>query len=189
MLWLHAHQSVILRIGHWLDVGMWYGIKLVEFKLVVGTDVDVSSLVFCAVTILRCREDYMALVGFVLWIMVSCKHTRDTLSAMLLLIPFHSYFVTANNSFQSVVVAESLGNIRSKLHADTSLAGSTSWLCLRISPQHLHHQSSLAGLALIVTVKLADIIQSNLIIREQTSVKDEIFLANQSGERQCRETF
>lgn len=34
------------------------GIKLVEFKLVVGANIDVGAFIFCAVAIFRSRENY-----------------------------------------------------------------------------------------------------------------------------------
>ncbi len=44
--------------NHGFDIGMWHGIKLMELELIIWADVDVSSLVLGAVTVLRCREDY-----------------------------------------------------------------------------------------------------------------------------------
>lgn len=41
---------------------MWNGVELVEFKLVLWTDVDVGALVFGAITVSGGREDYEALV-------------------------------------------------------------------------------------------------------------------------------
>lgn len=48
---------------HWLDIGMWYRVKLVVFKFEFRSDIDVSSFVFCGITILGCREDYIWLVS------------------------------------------------------------------------------------------------------------------------------
>lgn len=93
-------------------------------------------------------------------------HTCNTLPIVLFLVSFHSNFVTANDSIQAVVVTEPLGDIRSKLHTDTSLTWSAARFRLRVSPKHLHHQPSLTWLALVVSVELANIIQGNLIIRE-----------------------
>ena len=43
---------------HGFDVGMWNGVKFVEFELVVRTDVDVSTLVLSAITISWRRKDF-----------------------------------------------------------------------------------------------------------------------------------
>lgn len=50
------HQRAV-GVGHWLDVWMWHGIELVEVELVVGTDVDVSTLVLGGITVSWSRED------------------------------------------------------------------------------------------------------------------------------------
>jgi len=36
---------------------MWDSIKLVELELEIMLDIDVSALVLCTVTVLRCGED------------------------------------------------------------------------------------------------------------------------------------
>jgi len=41
---------------HWLDVWMWHSIELVEVKLELRTNIDVSALVLGGVTVLWCRE-------------------------------------------------------------------------------------------------------------------------------------
>lgn len=87
-----------------------------EFELVVGSNVDISSLVLGTVTILGGGKD------------------SDALSIVLFLITFHSHFMTANNGSQIVVLTESLGDIWSELHSYTSLARSSAWFCLWIGP-------------------------------------------------------
>jgi hypothetical protein len=43
---------------HGLDIGMRHSFELLVLQLVVGTDVDVSTLVLCRVTVSRGREDW-----------------------------------------------------------------------------------------------------------------------------------
>lgn len=40
---------------------MRHRIELVEFEFVIRTNVDVGSLVFGAIAVARCREDYTAI--------------------------------------------------------------------------------------------------------------------------------
>jgi hypothetical protein len=42
---------------HWSDIGMWYGIELVKFKLVVGAYIDVCPFIFRTVAIFRSGKD------------------------------------------------------------------------------------------------------------------------------------
>jgi len=42
---------------HRFDIRMWDSIKLVELELEIMLDIDVSALVLCTVTVLRCGED------------------------------------------------------------------------------------------------------------------------------------
>lgn len=42
---------------HWFNIRMWYGIKLVEVKLVIRSNIDVGTFVFSAITIPGGRED------------------------------------------------------------------------------------------------------------------------------------
>lgn len=65
----------------------------------------------------------------VLW-----RITCDAFSIVLFLVALHSYFVTSDDGLQSIVVTESLGDIWTELHTDTSLTGSSSWCSLRVSP-------------------------------------------------------
>lgn len=99
---------------------------------------------------------------------------------MLLLVAFHSNLMAANDGLQTVVFTESLGDVRSKLHSNTSLAGPTTRFGLWVCPQHFHHQSCLARLPLVVPIELSNIIQGDLIIREQATVQYKVFLANES---------
>lgn len=115
--------------------------------------------------------------------------TSNAAAVVLDFVSVHSDFVTANNSLETVVLAEALGDIGSKLHTDTSLAGTASLLFLGIRPQHLHHETSLAGLSLVVSVQFADIIQGDLVVREETAVEDEVLVANQGSQRQGGETL
>lgn len=115
--------------------------------------------------------------------------TRDAASIVLDFVSIHTDFVTADNSLEAVVLTEALGDIRSKLHANTSLAGTASLLFLGIRPQHLHHETSLAGLSLVMSVQLADIIKGDLVVGEETAVEDEVLVADQGGQRQGGETL
>jgi hypothetical protein len=92
------------------------------------------------------------------------SHTSDALSSVFLLVTFHPYFVASDNGFQPVILTESLCDIRSKLHANASLARSTAGFGLWIGPEHLHHQARLAWLALIVAIELSYVVKSNLIV-------------------------
>lgn len=115
--------------------------------------------------------------------------TRDAASIVLDLVPIHTDFVTADNSLEAVVLAEALGDVGAELHTNTSLAGTASLLFLGICPQHLHHETSLAGLSLVVSVQLANIIKSYLVVGEETAVENEVLVANQGGQRQSGETL
>lgn len=104
---------------------------------------------------------------------------------MLFLIAIHTDFVASNDGLQTILLAEALRDIGTKLHANTTLAWATAGLGLRVCPQHFHHQTSLAWLALLVAVQFADIVQSDVVVGEQTSMQHEVLLANQSGQWQC----
>lgn len=103
---------------------------------------------------------------------------------MLHLVSVHADFVTANDRLETVVLAELLRNVGSELHANATLARATARLVLRIRPQHLHHETGLARLALGVPVELADIVQSYLVVREQTTVQDKVLGSDQGGKGQ-----
>ncbi len=89
---------------------------------------------------------------------------------MLYLVTLHPNLVTPYNGLQPVVFAESLGDIRSELHADAPFARSSPRCGLRIGPEHFHHQSLLSGLPLDVPVQLADIVERGLVVGEQATV-------------------
>lgn len=108
---------------------------------------------------------------------------------MLHLVTIHAHFVTSNNSFEAVLLAKLLGDVGTKLHAHTSLARSSTGFFLRVRPQHLHHEAGLAGLPLVMPVQLADIIQGDTVVREQATMEDEIFLADEGCQGQGGETF
>jgi len=97
---------------------------------------------------------------------------------MLLLISCHPDLVTANDRFQTVLLTESLGNVRSELHADTALAGTAAGLRLGICPEHFHHEAGLARLALLVSVELPDVVQGNIVIRKQTAMEHKVLLTD-----------
>lgn len=82
----------------------------------------------------------------------SKKLTCDTFSVMLFFVTLHTHFMTSNDRFQTVLLAETLRNIRSELHTNTALAGASAGFGLGVGPKHLHHQTSLAGLSLLVAV-------------------------------------
>lgn len=115
--------------------------------------------------------------------------TCDAASVVLDFVSIHTDFVTADNSLEAVVLAEALGNIRAELHTNTSFAGTASLLFLGIRPQHLHHETSLARLSLVVSVQLANIIEGDLVVGEETAVEDKILVTDQSGQRQSGETL
>lgn len=108
---------------------------------------------------------------------------------MLDFISIHADFVASDNGFEAVVLAETLGDIRTKLHTDTTLARAATLLLLGIGPEHLHHQSRLARLLLVVSVELADIVQGNLVVGEQATVENQVLATDKRGERQGRETL
>jgi hypothetical protein len=138
-------------------------------KLELGSNVDISTLVFCRVAVLGGGKD------------------GDTAAIMLDLITAHAHLVGPDDSLKSVVLTESLGHIRTKLKTDTTLARAAAGVGLGVCPEHLHHETCLAGLPLVVTVELANIIQLNLVIREKTAVEDKVLVTNQGGQWEGRE--
>lgn len=164
----HALEAVG-SIRHGLDVGVWHGIELRELELVLGPDLDEGPLVACAVTVMRCRED------------------RDAFAVMFHFVTVHADFVRSNNGFQLVLFTEAFGHIGSELETNTALAWSSAWLGLRIRPEHLHHQSSLAGLPLLEAVEFAHIVQADVIVGEEATMEHKVFLPNQRGKGQGRE--
>lgn len=109
--------------------------------------------------------------------------TCDTAPVVLHLIPVHANLVTANDGLQAVLLTESFGNVWTELHTDTTLARPATLLFLRVGPEHLHHETSLARLALIVPVELANVVEGDFVVGEETTVEDEVLLADQSCQR------
>lgn len=154
---------------HRLDIRVWHCLEDFICKLEFGSDVDVGTLIFSRIAVLRSGKD------------------GDATTIVFNLVTAHPHLVGANDSLQAVVFAEALGHIRAKLETDTTLAGAATNLGLRVCPEHLHHQAGLAGLPLVVAVELADIIQLDLVIGEETTVQDKVLVANQGGQWQSRE--
>ena len=125
---------------------MGHRLKDLIVKLEIGTNVDICALVLRGIAVPGRRED------------------GDTPAVVLDFITIHTDLVRPDDSLKAVVLAEALGDIRAELQTNTALAGSTTRLWLRVGPEHLHHQALLAGLALVVTVEFADIVQRDLVI-------------------------
>lgn len=106
---------------------------------------------------------------------------------MFNLITTHANLMRTDNRFQSVSLTKALRDIRTELQTHATLARPPTRLGLRISPQHLHHQPRLAGLSLLMSVQLADIIKRDLVIREETSVEHEELASDQGSEGQRTE--
>ena len=85
--------------------------------------------------------------------------------------------MTPDDSFQAVLLAKALRDIWTELEADTSFRRTSTRRCLRIRPQHLHHQSRLAWLSLAVSVEFSDILEGGFIVREEATVQDEVLIA------------
>lgn len=113
----------------------------------------------------------------------STAPTSDTFPVMLFFVAFHANFVASDDGFQPVLLAEPFCDIRSELHANTALAGSAARLSLWVRPQHLHHQACLSRLLLLVAVQFSDVIQGDVVIREEAAVKHKVFVANQGSQR------
>lgn len=145
------------------------GVKHLVLELKLRSKVNISTLVLGRVAVLGRRED------------------GDTATIVLDFVSLHAHLVGSDDSLQAVVLAEPLGDIGSKLKTDTTLAGSTSRLGLRVGPEHLHHQTRLAGLALVVTVEFPDIVQCDLVVGEETAVKNEVLATNQCSQGKGRE--
>ncbi|CRK35665.1 hypothetical protein BN1708_001297 [Verticillium longisporum] len=120
---------------------------------------------------------------------MSGKDWSAKASIVLHLVTIHADFVTADDSLETVVLAELLGDVRAELHADTALAGTTTRLLLGIGPEHLHHETRLARLALLVPVESTDVIEGDLVVGEQTAVQNEILGADEGRQGQGREAF
>lgn len=148
---------------------MRYSIKLVELQLEFRANVDVSALILGTVAISWCGED------------------SDTASVVLFLVSLHPDLVGSDNCLETVVLAETLGHVGSELETNTTLAWSSARCGLRVCPEHLHHQAALTRLALVVPVELADVVQGDLVVREQTSMKNKVFVSDKGGKGKSRE--
>lgn len=148
---------------HRANVWVRHSIKLLILELIVGADIDICSPVLCRVAIPRSREHYETSVENQENVREGLR-TSDAPTIVLNFITIHAHFVTSNNSFKAVLLAESLGNVRAELHAHTSLAWSATLLFLGVSPKHLHHQPCLPRLSLGVTVQLSDVIQGDIVV-------------------------
>src|SRR4051812_6638914 len=112
---------------------MRYGIEFMESKLVVRANIYISSFVFRAVAVPRCRKYCRMISGKHVKLET---HTSNALPIMLFFVAFHPDFMASNNSIQPIVFAESLCDIRTKLHTHASLARPSARFGLGISPQH-----------------------------------------------------
>lgn len=95
--------------------------------------------------------------------------------------------MAADDGVEPVLFTEALGDIWTELKTDSALARASARLDLRISPEHLHHQSTLAGLTLLVPVELPDVVECNGIVGEQTTMENEVLVADEGSKRQSRE--
>lgn len=118
-----------------------------------------------------------------------CGLTSDTPSIVFDLIPLHANLMRSDDSLQAIALTEPLGNIRAKLESDSAFTRPPTRRGLRISPEHLHHQSFLSRLPLLVPIQIPHIVQGNLIVREEASVQDKILRADEGGEWECAEGF
>lgn len=103
---------------------------------------------------------------------------------MLDLVPIHANFVASNDGLEAIVLAETLSDVGTKLHADTTLAGPAALLFLRVSPEHLHHEAGLAWLLLLVSVEFADVIEGDLVVGEQAAVKNQVLATDKGSQGQ-----
>jgi hypothetical protein len=115
--------------------------------------------------------------------------TGYALSVVLLFVSLHAHLVASDNCLQVVLVAELLGNVRPELHPNTTLAWASPWFLLRIGPEHLHHETRLTRLPLLVAVQLPDVVERHVIVREQAAVENEIVASDQGGEWKGREAL
>jgi len=125
---------------------MRHRVKLRIPELVIRPDLDERALIPRAIAIMRCREH------------------RDTAAIVLDFIPLHPDLMRADNSIQTICLAEPLRDIRSKLQTNTPLRWPPPRLRLRIRPQHLHHQPRLPRLPLLKPIQFPNIRQRNIII-------------------------
>jgi hypothetical protein len=97
---------------------------------------------------------------------------------VLHLVTIHADLVAADDCLQAVLLAKLPGNVRPELHTNASLTGSPAFLLLGICPQHFHHEACLAGLSLIMSVQLSDIVEGDVVVGKETTVKDKVFPAD-----------
>lgn len=157
------------RVYHRFDRRVRHRLKHLVIELEFWSQVDIGALVLCRIAILRCGED------------------GDTASVVLDLVTLHADLVRTDNGLETVFLTEPLGDIGTELETNASLAGSTARCRLRVCPEHLHHQTLLAGLALVVSVQFPDVVQGCVVVREETTVQNQVFAANQSGQGQSGE--
>lgn len=119
---------------HWLDVGMRDRIKLVEAELIVGADVDVCALILRLVAILGRRENYTHNQFEEPGVSRDKEPTGDAFAVVLFFISIHADLMTSDNGIQSILLAESLCDVRAELHSDTTFTRSSAWSRLRIGP-------------------------------------------------------
>lgn len=148
---------------------MRHGLKHLVIEFEFRSKVDIRALVLCRIAVLWCGED------------------GDTASIVLDLVTLHADLVRTNNSLETVLLTKLLGNIGTELKANASLAGPTARRRLRVCPEHLHHQTLLAGLALVVSVQFPDVIQGCVVVREKAAVQNQVFVANQGSQGQSGE--
>lgn len=125
---------------------MGHRLKDLIVELEIGTNVDIRALVLRRIAVPGRRED------------------GDTSAVVLDFVTLHTDLMRPDNSLKAVVLAEALGDIRAELQTDATLARSTARLWLRVSPEHLHHQTLLAGLPLVVAVEFPDVVQCDLVV-------------------------
>ena len=77
-------------------------IELVIFWLILGAKVDVSTLVLGRVAVFRRRKD------------------SDAVPVVLDLVTIHTHLVTSDDGFETVRLAETLGDVGTKLETDTT---------------------------------------------------------------------
>ncbi|OAK99480.1 hypothetical protein IQ06DRAFT_18923 [Phaeosphaeriaceae sp. SRC1lsM3a] len=157
------HQP-IGRVRHGLHGRMRYGIELGVFEFIFRADLDERALVVCAVAVVWCRED------------------GDTAAVVLDLVAVHADLVGSDDGIETIVFAKSLGDVRSELQSNTTLAGPSPRSCLRVGPKHLHHETRLARLSLLEAVELPNVIQRNFVVGEETAMKNKVLLADECSQ-------
>lgn len=166
---------------HGLDRRMWHGIELFKRHLVVRANVDEGSPILCHVAVFRGREHCMPSQMQSLEIDTSLEgaHTCDALPVVFFLVAVHAHLVTADDRIEAVALTEALRDVGPKLHSHATLAGPSARLGLGIGPQHLHHETRLSRLALLVSIQLPDIVQGDVVVREQATMEDKILGSNE----------